>query len=442
MSTSTTTLAEPTSSSPLLNSTSSLGSSHSHQAPSVTRTYKTANQLFLTRQVQEALETLQPLLSAPASEEASSPTLDDAPNGFSAHHGPSTAPIATASRTARIRVWSLYISILNEVIEMGVETGKQTFGAGRWRELASKAKDGSVWEEVVQNGYGGGEGSVDPDVVANLATLLLAHAPSQKMTQQRLETYLSSYDNPNLDVASAMERQKNGLTRQHSNGTSTPRDLNSRLKILEIYTLHVLPRNQEWEYAKEFISMSEVFDDDRREAFTQLEDARRRDGEMRKAQQAKLEQGESQKKLAAASQTSEHDFGVDRSRIGSGPQSHRNGSTLKDTAPHSSRPAEPSRPSATHKNRSSAAGRRPKTPPPTFYHRISFLLAAMQRGLIVMGQNLRSHPMMLLRMVAFLVAFVMAFTRRDVRDRLARVRDSSWDKVKRTIGMGVKVSYV
>lgn len=346
------------------------------------------------------------------------------------------------------------------------------FGARRWKDLASKAKDGSVWEDVVKNGYGGSEGSVDADVVANLATLLLAHAPSQKMTQQRLETYLSSYDNPNLDVVSAMERQKNGLARQHSNGTSTPRDLNSRLKILEIYTLHVLPRNQEWEYAKEFISMSEVLDDDRREAFTQalqniqdeksfdsqreaqlqrqreqqLEDARRSDGETRRAQQAKMEQEESRNEQAAASQTSEHDFGIDRSRLGSGPQSHRNGSAPKDIPLHSARsagPSGPSRPSAAHKSRSSAAARRPKThPPPTFYHRFSFLLAVMQRGLIVMGQNLRSHPMTLLRLVAFLVAFIMALARRDVRDRLARVRDSSWEKVKRTIGMGVKVSYV
>ena len=59
------------------------------------------------------------------------------------------------------------------------------------------------------------------------------------------------------------------LATGHDNGAGTPRDLKSRLKILEIYTLHVLPRNEEWNYARAVINMSETLDEERKEAFLQ-----------------------------------------------------------------------------------------------------------------------------------------------------------------------------
>ena len=39
--------------------------------------------------------------------------------------------------------------------------------------------------------------------------------------------------------------------RRQNTGTDTPRDLEKRIKLLELYTLHVLPRNEEWDYARE-----------------------------------------------------------------------------------------------------------------------------------------------------------------------------------------------
>src|SRR4051812_43837099 len=105
------------------------------------------------------------------------------------------------------------------------------------------------------------------------ATLLLTHMPSQKLNQHKLETYLSALSNPSYDVAAHMEMEasrsgpRSSSPPRHSHGTSTPRDLNTRLKLLELYTLHVLPQNGEWDYARDFITMSEVLDDERRDAF-------------------------------------------------------------------------------------------------------------------------------------------------------------------------------
>lgn len=60
------------------------------------------------------------------------------------------------------------MSLLNSIAEMGYEEGKGMFGAARWKELTSKARDGSIWADVVDEGYNGAEGEVDAEVVANL----------------------------------------------------------------------------------------------------------------------------------------------------------------------------------------------------------------------------------------------------------------------------------
>jgi hypothetical protein len=74
-------------------------------------------------------------------------------------------------------VWSLYLTILNAVVELDPEEGKQAFGSSEWRGLVTKVREGGVWEEVVKNGYGGVEGDVDSDVVINLFVFLSKFLP-------------------------------------------------------------------------------------------------------------------------------------------------------------------------------------------------------------------------------------------------------------------------
>lgn len=156
--TSTLTKAPSPSHSRLQSSTSSLSSSQTH-LPNVTRIYKQASELFLTRRVREAFDVLEPLLrKRTISAEDDANIIDDS----------ARPPIATASRAARVKAWSLYMSILNEVAGMRSVDGKKLWGSSRWTEMVAKTKDGAVWEAVVREGYGGVEGNVDADVVANL----------------------------------------------------------------------------------------------------------------------------------------------------------------------------------------------------------------------------------------------------------------------------------
>ncbi len=143
----------------LSNSISSLASSTSSRQSlsSISKAYRQASQLFLTRRLPEALSTVLPLITPPSAEGAT-----DADS----HSEPS--PIARASRSTRIKVWSLYLTILNAILELDPDEGKDAFGVQEWRALCTKVRDGDVWEEVVQFGYHGVEGDVDSDVVVNL----------------------------------------------------------------------------------------------------------------------------------------------------------------------------------------------------------------------------------------------------------------------------------
>lgn len=151
------TVSDSFSSHVLSNSISSLASSTSSRPSSsnISKTYRQASQLFLTRRLPEALSTVLPLIN-PSAENADV-------NGLA-----EPAPIVRASRSTRIKVWSLYLTILNAVLELDPDEGKDAFGTQEWRSLCKKVRDGDVWEEVVRFGYHGNEGEVDSDVVINL----------------------------------------------------------------------------------------------------------------------------------------------------------------------------------------------------------------------------------------------------------------------------------
>lgn len=124
------------------------------------KTYKKASQLYLTRRLPESLESLQPIITVPSSQD------DHQTNGD--YSTAAVAPIATAPSTWRIKVWNLYITLLSAIVDLGAEEGKSQFGQNEWKAIATQVREGGIWETVVQVGYRGREGSVDAEVVYNL----------------------------------------------------------------------------------------------------------------------------------------------------------------------------------------------------------------------------------------------------------------------------------
>ncbi|GAB1320490.1 hypothetical protein MFIFM68171_10700 [Madurella fahalii] len=470
---------------------SSIASPRNSSSSHISKTYRQASTLFLTRRLPEALSTIFPLVSPASSDDSKAPF--------------EPAPVARASRSSRIKVWSLYLTILNAILELEPDEGKDAFGTQEWRALCQKVREGEVWEEVVRNGYHGVEGDVDADVVINLATLLLAHAKTQTLNQKRLENYLAAARTPNLDLSDRFPtdpdatpkryRSPSAASHRRGGGADTPRDLNARVKLLELYTLHVLPRNSEWEYAREFVSVSPVLDDERREAFLQalhglqeeqLEAERREEEERRRREEAIRRDVEEARRLRAENEARERrrleeervkreeeaaaaaaaaesakrekakekggkavvtegDFGIE-----GGPTPPVGGKPGKSKPPGGGQAggATGGRLQGTGRRGmvagSGSGGNGNAVAAPTLMTRASMVLGNLRALMDEIARALQTNPYVLYRTLAFIIGLLLLLGRgrKSVRERVARVLGLSWGKVKATAGMGTKVSYI
>ncbi|RAL14820.1 protein pex26 [Aspergillus homomorphus CBS 101889] len=426
------------------------------------KTYKKASHLFLTRRLQEALAALEPAITNPRGND------EQFPNGDSS--APAVPPIAAAQPTWRIKVWNLYITLLSAIVDLGPEDGKTVFGQKEWKAISSQVREGEIWETVVQTGYKGLEGSVDAEVVYNLATLLLSHMPSQKLNQQRLETYLSSSGQPNLEITEHHLRNSSSTTslQRANGGTDTPKDLNARVRIIELFTLHVLPRNDEWDYAQEFISLSEVLDEERKDVFLQTLEGlkeekqqgelraaalqREKDAELeRQAREAERRRAEEEEVATAAAtaaveqsqqqkghgrSSSEVDYGIEKT--------YPNGS-VKGRGKSGEKNGRPGAAGATSRTALSPSGSKSvkKTDKPDARAKRSQALTNVVRNLMqFITKSIAGNPLSVARTLLFLLGLLFALSRQDIRERVRRITGAGWQKVKGTIGMGVKVSYI
>jgi hypothetical protein len=142
-----------------LSSSVSSRSPNARSSSDISKAYKHASQLFLTRRFPEALSILEPVIS-PAKQPNSRESADEDP--------PLEAPIAKAATTQRVKVWVLYITLLNSIVDLGQDEGKRGFGQARYKEMVTRVRNGDIWETVIRDGYAGKEGSVDAEVVYNL----------------------------------------------------------------------------------------------------------------------------------------------------------------------------------------------------------------------------------------------------------------------------------
>lgn len=286
---------------------------------------------------------------------------------------------------------------------------------------------------------------------------------SQKLNQAKLESYLAASAMPVFDfthMASPHETRSELPRSRSGDGTSTPRDLNTRLKVIELYTLHVLPRNAEWDYARDFISMSEVLDDERREAFQHALQSLReeqshealRQSELRKRAQAEeterasaaQEKQRALQEQRATEQQAQHERDMMHSSRNQRPASRQRASTTGSTISAKERktPRSAAKPPSDHLRH----GRPPPSsmlPDPkgsdTLYSRAAAILAVMRTSLA--GRNMKI-PASFLRLLLFLMAFAFALARRDVRDTTRRLMQLAFQKVRETVGMGLRVSYI
>jgi solute carrier family 10 (sodium/bile acid cotransporter), member 7 len=270
-----------------------------------------------------------------------------------------------------------------------------------------------------------------------------------------------------------MENSSEGPRRLTRNGgTDTPKDLAARVKIIELFTLHVLPQNGEWDYAAEFIRLSEVLDEERKEVFLQTleelkdekERGNQRAAELQREKEAEIErqmkEAEEKQKAAAAAEksqklsnghkraSSEVDYGIDKS--------HPNGAAKSQPVKGADKPVQggdnkkPKTGAATTTRRtgfpqpsssSKGVGEREKSVS-SVSRRIRFFYNLVRNMFQQIQHSVAGNPMAFIRTILFTLGFLLALSRQDVRARIQRLTNSSWQKIRGTVGMGMKVSYI
>ncbi len=287
---------------------------------------------------------------------------------------------------------------------------------------------------------------------------MLGQAPSQTLTQSRLETYLASSSYPDLDITKHLDHDNIHHLQSRPHGAETPKDLASRLKILELFTLHVLPRNEEWEYAKSFISTSDILDEERREAFLQslheLQDVKDHDMQ-EETTTHQPEDAQSQEhlkdskmpdpeKCAAQKRTSseigpvhkrtssEIDYGIEKETPNGNAPKTQKPSSFTNNASASATGA--SHQSSVEAPKSRNMRRSPQKRPPAYFQPLTNLFRILQNLVRTMTNSARSNPTILLRMLLSVLAIIMALSRRDIRERARNILGNGWNKVRKTIG--------
>ena len=368
------------------------------------------------------------------------------------------APVGGAGKKLRVKVWILHFKLLDTIIQLERYGDEEGFTRDEWREATSKVVNGTIWDHVYLHGYGGNYAKMDSLVVLQLyvyhyfgryqaltcrwyrAELVYSYARSQKSNQRHLESYLAAALQPSQSPSSS----PNELLRQKS--------------ILQLLTTAVLPANGEGDYARTLISSSDILTEEEQETLRQeLDDAEAetraeqggqavlsteqmdleeepQDQEMEEADPDTMDVDEeavltASPKSAHHGHDSEKDFGIEDPQPSAALPQPMPKSSLKPSPVPVQHRAANSSPTEASKHSTTSTG---------LVKRSAAIMGNFQRLINSIIQTASRNPMGLLRFVLFLVGVVVALSRRDVKEKLRQ----AWAKVQRTVGMGVKVSYI
>lgn len=249
----------------------------------------------------------------------------------------------------------------------------------------------------------------------------------------------------------------------------------------------MLPRNDEWDYAREFISVSPVLDDERRDAFLQaldtlreeqaeaerheeeerarreeairrdIEEARRLRAENEAREKKRLEEErlkreaeERARKERARAAATEGDFGVDRTptppvlkgAMAGSSRSKPPGSQASSSGVNGGVVGRPKTPVSRRGNAAAGGGSKVVAAPTTLMSRATMVWDNLRVLVDEIAGAFQTNPYVLMRMLAFVVGLLMLLSRKKIREKIANILGASWGKVKATAGMGTKVSYI
>jgi hypothetical protein len=201
--------------------------------------YKLSSQYFLTKHFPEANQAIQPLLRS-------------------------------TDRKWQQKAWGLYLIILDNGLKFTPEEGRKVWGRQGWEREVLRIKQARIWDELLDAVHGV-KSAIDaevimamyfpsPDLEADyfIRIQISLHHGDTKIAQLKVEEWLAAVPPPYPYQSSAVI---DGLVNDESNGVKQ-KDYYG--KVLELYCLALLPRNEEWDFANTFIEMNEYLSDARK----------------------------------------------------------------------------------------------------------------------------------------------------------------------------------
>lgn len=285
--------------------------------------------------------------------------------------------------------------------------------------------------------------------------LLLKHSPSQAITQQHLEMYLSSpnqEDTNNITLSGSPGIAQSGNS--GSDAISTARSFHSQTLILELFALHVLPRNGEYVYSEELICSSDAISGDQRESYLsalKMLKEEKEQGLLRGAELQRRENEEMKQQRRAQERISEQTSArqtklnqIEPAREFSSEYACEAAKTFNGEKP-SSKFERQSVSSLTPRRYShQQLGSQPSNMPTE--HGVIFRLLRFPRLFLSFFRSMRRYiktdPIAFLNALLVIFGFLMAIRQPKFRSRLLSVLDVAFKKVKGTVGMGTRVSYI
>lgn len=199
--------------------------------------------------------------------------------------------------------------------------------------------------------------------------------------------------------------------------------------------------------------MSSVLDEERRDAFLQALQSLQEEkieSEKRDHEEQQKQDDQLQKDLEEARRLRAENEARERRRIEE-ERAKREGSEVDYGVERTPAPSTTSKAKNTRAGSSAISGPPKKTipkpkgkavAPPGIGARATMVLVNMRNIVAQMATTLKTNPVVLMKLIAFIISIIVMFGKRNIRERIQRMLGTGWNKIKATGGMGVKVSYI
>nr|CAG8617368.1 3481_t:CDS:2 [Entrophospora candida] len=228
--------------------------SYSEQKQNLIKLYKKATEAFLLRDYDiayslstEAIVSLNKLLTF-----TSTNTNND-----------STITIATAANNnqgnnaLKKRIWCLYVNLIASLLSEKSPVNTNDLYLIRFLKLPSEIVAEEIWNKVIVEGFDNEEGQVPGEIVISCVILCL-NKQIPKIARMIIEQWLISI--PDTLTQKPIQMPINETTENHN----AVEDLKNYEQIIEIYILNVLPKLNDWDYAKSFLNDNDIINKDRK----------------------------------------------------------------------------------------------------------------------------------------------------------------------------------